>query len=279
MRIYLSSVLVLLLFLAAGCDGDPNPTSAIHDTIWVLDSGDLEKPRSFIGRVQLKHNCELEANFSGVEVTFGPTGATTLTDDSGYYAFRDVGKIEINFYPKVTFKKEGYYTVIPNETGFDNGSNSYVVNGTLFKYTEYGAKFIGEPEIKSYVYPIWKDTVVLNADSVLVRTQVVADSGRTKGYTFKAVALNEDGQKTSLARLFLLVSRERNYDHFDRRFLLVEPQGDWSGGSKSFFSEDLVRAGILSGDTIYVSVTSASDCTQGYTPGNQRSAPIRLIIE
>jgi hypothetical protein len=280
MRTYLSLLFVALLFIGAGCDGIFNPNSDGRDTVWVIDSG-LSKSYRLSGRVTLQNNCDREVNHSGVVVTIIATGESTVTDDSGYYSFSKVIRPRDGNQAVLAFSKPGFYSHSP--IGFDlvvkADSNAYLLNSKLFRHHNYTAQFISGPIIDSQKYYITKDTLVFNTDSVLVKLPVIIDSAYSRSYIFTAIGINELGQKTSVAQVMPLISRTATFDHLDMSSVLFSYYISSGYPTRFGLSVDhLMYHGLKSGDTVFVSVTSAGECMTGWTPGLQKATPIPVVL-
>lgn len=280
MRLYLCSILIALLFFGAGCKGTLNPTSDGRDTVWVIDSN-LSKPYRLSGKVTLYNNCEKETSHGGVVVTILATGESTVTNDSGYYTFSKLTRPRDGNQAVLILSKSGFYSNSP--IGYDLSvkvdSNAYDLKSKLFRHHNYSAQFISGPIIDSQKYYITKDTLVFNTDSVLVKVPVIVDSAYSHSYLFSAIGINELGQKTSVAQVMPLISRTATFDHLDMSSVLFSYYISSGYPTRFGLSVDhLMYHGLKSGDTVFVSVTSAGECMTGWTPGLQKATPIPVVL-
>jgi hypothetical protein len=266
------------LFIAAGCDDSGNPSSSGgRDTIWVIDSSSIATRAPVSGRITLYNNCYPEASHGGVVVRLGGTNITTLTDDSGRYSFPAHQFSGRSAY--VHFAKTGYYSD-SSSVYYNRDSVKYFAGGSLWRLSNYSGKFIGEPRIFSQRTYQYEDTLFVDDSGVIRKQWYIIDSTDLYYYNFKAAALNEQDQLTSVAKMYLMVSRSPDIDPQDpNSYLFTVP--DESGYPYEFgiTYNQLEYFKIRKGDEFYVAVTAAEDCTKSGNMGLRRSEVIKMVAQ
>jgi hypothetical protein len=286
MKHLVALTLVIAAFAGAGCDSSPNPliplrdTIWIKDTLWVIDSTNL-RPRDLVGRVTLMTECAVDPNHSGVMVTLETTGQTTVTDDSGYFRFSNVGEIPPNVYPFISFWHQDFSPVSHSSAGkffFRVDSFHYTADFEMYRFSNYSAKFQSGLKVDSSFYYTNRDTIITNSQGVIVRSRVT-DTARVYSYTFDAIALNDNDQPTSLAQVWLLASRTPDFDHLDSKSLVFGVPSNRYPFKLGFSTHTTDLYGLNRGDVIYIAVSSHSECSHEYhTLGARKSSVIPVVI-
>jgi hypothetical protein len=275
MKHFAAFTLIVIAFAGAGCNSDSNPLFPIRDTIWVFDSNGSFRVAPLKGIVFLYNDCE-RASAAGVTVTFTATGETAITDSDGNFEFSPRRMIEYIGPILLSVNKPGYYGDSTTTYNYDGKRAAFYSGLYLRRHYDYSAEFIGAPVIEHSTMVVGRDTTYVDSNGVWVRGYLYSDTVVHR-YTFPSIALNERNEKTSLAKVRLLVSKSPNIDPMDIRTCVLTTGDDIGYPFKpGFTNRDLERVGIRFGDKFYVAVSSVGACSSNYVNGLRRSNVIEM---
>ena len=275
MKHLVALILIFAEFTGAGCKSDSNPLLPIRDTIWVLDSNGASRIAPLEGIVFLYNDCE-RASAAGITVTFTATGETTVTDSAGNFAFSPRRMIDYLGPIILAANKPGYYGDSTVTYSYNAQLKAFRSGLYLRRHYDYSAEFVDEPVIKNATMSVGRDTTYVDSNGVWVRRNLYFDTVVHR-YIFPSMALNEKNEKTSLAAVTLLVSKNPNIDPMDTKTYAIFKWDD-SGYpyEPEFSNRDLESVGIMSGDKFYVAVSSVGPCSSHFVNGLRRSNVIEM---